>query len=54
MTDQTGGPGHNEPLDPDGESGLEAVRDYQIGVAKEQAGRDRSPPSPPSCAMAAP
>jgi hypothetical protein len=37
-TNEEVGLGHN--LDPDGESGLEAIRDYDISVAKEQVVRD--------------
>jgi hypothetical protein len=41
MTKETdAGIGHNQPLDPDGERGLEAIRDYDASVAKEQASRD--------------
>jgi hypothetical protein len=31
-TNDDAGLGHNQPLDPDGESGLEAVRDYLDGT----------------------
>jgi hypothetical protein len=34
--------GHNEPLDLDAERGLEAARDYQIGIAKERAGFEQA------------
>ena len=34
------GVGHNQPPDPDGERGREAIRDYDASVAKEQANRD--------------
>ena len=38
--DDTAGPGHNQPPDPDGERGREAMRNYDINIAKEQVSRD--------------
>ena len=35
-----GGPGHN--FDPDAERGLDALRDYEIGIAKERAGSEQA------------
>jgi hypothetical protein len=40
MANDDAGPGHNLPPDPDCERGLEAIRDYDISVAKEQVARD--------------
>jgi hypothetical protein len=43
MTKETdAGIGHNQPLDPDGERGLEAIRDYDTSVAKEKTSRDEA------------
>ena len=36
------GLGHNQPPDPDGERGLEAIRDYDTSIAKEKTGRDEA------------
>ena len=41
MTKETdAGLGHNQPLDPDGERAREAMRDYDISLAKEQVERE--------------
>ena len=39
MSDDTG---HGRNLDPDAERGLEAMRDYEIGIAKERAGFEQA------------
>ena len=36
------GLGHNQPLDPDGERAREAMRDYNVSIAKEKTGRDEA------------
>ena len=38
--DQQSGTGHNHPPDPDGERGREAMRDYNLSLAKEQVERE--------------
>ena len=41
MTKKTdAGLGHNQPLDPDGQRAREAMRDYDISLAKEQVERE--------------
>jgi hypothetical protein len=39
-TNDSAGVGHNLPPDPDGERGLEAIRDYDTSIAKEKTSRD--------------
>jgi hypothetical protein len=42
QTNDSAGVGHNLPPDPDGERGREAIRDYEVSVAKEETSLDEA------------